>query len=311
MTETTTAEPRDAAKDVIAMTSATLAADLVAAMLNELRSIPDHWTRLAAERQQQSIENLKERARAIVAKGLSLIAGGNFPAVPATLDFVSSRKGISAGLTIDKGALARHALFDAQGQRVLVVIADAAAWCERLDEIKAKDDQLKLFDPDVNYDPKRDQPGYRRDQDPFVPAGPTWADLKNSLKSSGHPPFEAKLADGNARCQCGVEKTDVQCGLPLGHEGEHKLGQEPPADDKPPPVEGKTEGEATPPALAEDLRAKLEAIGVTVTPDEIGAWTALQFNVAQEWVEAYAEGMQTLNDRPDFLPVPNKEGKKK
>lgn len=285
MTDTATAEPRDAAKDVIAMTAATLAADLVAAMLAELRSIPDHWSRLAAERQQQSIENLKERARAIVAKGIALIAGGNFPAVPATLDFVSSRKGISAGLTIDKGALARHALFDAQGQRVLVVIADAAAWCERLDDIKAKDDQLKLFDPDVNYDPKRDQPGYRRDQDPFIPAGPTWADMKKSLTSGTEPDAaDTKTPDGESK---------------------------PPLGDTPPPIEG---GEPAPVQdHANELRAKLEEVHVVVTLEEIKGWTALQFNVAQEWVEAYAEGMQTLSDRPDFLPVPtsNDKGKNK
>lgn len=186
MTETAP-PPRDVAQDAIAITAETMGHDFLAAMLAELRQMPDHWARLNEQRQQQIIERLREKVRTGIDKALTIFMRGEFPAVQADLKAIAWENGIKATLAIPKDAMYRHALCDAQGSKVLIVLTDAGRWLARMDEIKAKGDQIDLFDAD--YDPARDQPGYRRDQDRVAPAGPTWEALKKSLQ--GPTPMDA------------------------------------------------------------------------------------------------------------------------
>lgn len=184
-----TAEPRSKAQDTVAMTAATMGHDVVAMILNELRTMPGHWPTLNAEYQQKAVERFKEKTTDMIRKAIGFMLTSDFAAVPAKLEDLSRRKAINARLTIATNAMYRHALFDAQGQHVLLVIADPDKWLTRMDEIKARGNQLDLFDPDANYDSERDQPGYRRDRDPLAP-GKSWEELKRSLGHSdtGAPP---------------------------------------------------------------------------------------------------------------------------
>lgn len=184
-------EATASAQDALAITADTMGHDFLAALLVELRSMPGHWATLNAEKQQEIIDKLKEKIRTGIEKAVRIMLTSEFPAVQADVDAVSFKGGIIAGLKIAKDAPYRHQLADAQGTRVLVVISDPARWMNRMDEIKARGDQIDLFDAD--YDPARDQPGYRRDKDPIAPAGPTWEDLKKSLKG------DTKPADGETK----------------------------------------------------------------------------------------------------------------
>lgn len=56
-----TAAPRDQAKDTIAISASTMGHDLVAALLAELRGMPDHWAKLNSDLQQKIIERIKTR----------------------------------------------------------------------------------------------------------------------------------------------------------------------------------------------------------------------------------------------------------
>lgn len=191
----TEATARNGAKESLTITAATMGHDFLAALLVELRSMPGHWATLNAEKQQEIIGKLKEKIQAGIETAVRIMLTSEFPAVQAEVDHVGFKGGIVAGLKIPKDAPYRHQLADAQGTKVLIVISDPARWMNRMDEIKARGDQIDLFDAD--YDPARDQPGYRRDQHPLAPAGPTWADLKKSLKGEPKPAdAETKAADG-------------------------------------------------------------------------------------------------------------------
>jgi hypothetical protein len=263
-------ETRDHAKDTIAIAAGTMGHDLVAALLAELRSMPDHWARLNKDLQQRIIDELSTKVRAAVEKCATIMMRADFQAVPAKLLFVNRKDGIRAGLSVNGDAICRHALFDAAGGNVLVVIADAARWTERMDEIKAKDDQLELFDPAASYDPSVDQPGYRRDQDPLAPAGKTWADLKKSF---------------------GV--------------GEDQPAGEPPAGEEPPQI---PEGESlTPEQEAEAamrlLQDQLSQAGVSISLGALQAATEEQRNEARAWVETYLTDPNACTiERPSWLP---------
>ena len=271
MTETA---PRDSAKDTIAISAATMGHDLVAAMLSELRGMPEHWAKLNAELQQKIIERLKEKTREAVDKAVTLLMRADFQAVPAKLNFVNRKDGIRAGITVNGDAVCRHALFDAAGGQVLVVIADPRRWTERMDEIKAKDDQLELFDPSANYDPAVDQPGYRRDQDPLAPAGKTWADLKASFGV-------AQPEDTNP---------------PEGETGE------------PPPATDLSEDQQR--LVAQRiLQEQLAEAGVAVSLGQVQAASEAQQHEARAWVESYLVSREACTiERPAWLPPPKTDG---
>lgn len=190
---TETAEPRDKAQDTVAMTAATMGHDIVATLLNELRKMPGHWPTLNAEYQQRTVEEFKQKISEMVRKSIGFMLTSEFAAVPAKLENLNRGKSIKASLTVSNTAMFRHALFDAQGSNVLVVIADPAQWLTRMDDIKARGNQLDLFEHDANYDPERDQPGYRRDRDPLAP-GASWEELKKTLGVTP-PGTETKPAD--------------------------------------------------------------------------------------------------------------------
>lgn len=270
MTEQSNTAERDHAQDAIAIAGATMARDLVAAMLNEIRNMPALWSVMASDRQQQMIDALKDRAKKMVDICIANLARGTYPAVPATLEYVGNRKGIAASLTIAKDALCRHELFDAQGSQVLVVIAKPEQWFQRIDEIRAKSDQADLFEGDANYDPARDQPGYRRDQDPFQPAGPSWADLKKSLAKPADPDA-AKSAEGEAATGDGVAGT---------------------SDDHADLV-----------AQQCALQAQLAKMGQPCSLGRIQSWDREQLRAVIDWAAAYAADPAGCTiARPDCLP---------
>lgn len=178
MTEPTTAK---AEVHVGTIFAETLGHDLMAALLGELRTMPDHWMRMNEENQQKAIARLRDKVKTMVHETAGILMRGEFPAVAATLDAITIKDGVKITLAMDASQQGRHALYDTAGKKVLVVLADSERWLERMDEIKAKADQLQLFDED--YDPSVDQPGYRRDQDRVAPAGLSWAELKERMKN--------------------------------------------------------------------------------------------------------------------------------
>lgn len=277
MAETTA---RDTAQDTIAIHAETMGHDFVAALLAELRQMPDHWARLNEEKQQQIIERLKEKVRAAVTKAQAMILRAGFAAVPADLEAVGFKNGITAALKIPRDALHRHELADAQGQRVLVVISDGNRWLERMDEIKAKADQADLFDGD--YDPSKDQPGYRRDQDRIAPAGPTWEDLKNSLKQGAQPDAEQKPAiDDNSGSGETPPPGEIVFGSAASEEEERT-------------------------AKLRILQEQLASIGVAISLGALQAFTPEQITATSVWAEAYAAAPNACKiARPLWLPIPD------
>jgi len=312
MSETTA---RDTAKDTIAIGAGTMAHDLVAAMLAELRGMPDHWSRLNNDLQQKIIERLKEKTRDAVNSAVTILMRSEFQAVPAKLDSIHRKDGIRANITVNGDAVCRHALFDAAGAQVLVVIADPKRWTERMDEIRAKDDQLELFDPAANYDPAVDQPGYRRDQDPLAPAK-SWADLKKSFgvgEGTAPPP-----AEGEAEAAAERQKRYNAAFLEVFGREFDSLTEEEKASTEVLEAHNKVVeklglGEKVATASEDNatlvaqriLQEQLAEAGVAVSLGAVQAASEAEQNAAKAWVETYlAVGPECTVERPAWLPAP-------
>lgn len=284
--------PLDVADRAIALSSDTMAHDFLAALLAELRQMPDHWLRLNEQKQQQIIERLKEKIRAGTEKAVAMFLHGEFPAVSAELKGVAFGGSISATLSVARDALHRHALSDAQGKRVLVIIADAGRWTARMDEIKARADQLDLWD--AEYDPAKDQPAYRRDQDRTL-TGPTWADLKKSLGVGDKPADAAPSTEG--------EKSEAAPGdTPSTEAAKTDSPPETPTGDAP-IVDSDLPEDRIRAAEIYGLREKLAAIGIGISFGALRVHTDEELKAAGAWAEAYAADPTAVPiERPEWLP---------
>jgi hypothetical protein len=293
MPEAQAPAPPDKAKHTIAISAATMGHDLVKALLTELRNMPDHWSRMNKELQQKSLERIKDSVAATVLKAQHMLTTGEFQAVPAVLDYVGRKGGIVGRISVRKDELCRHALFDAQGSKVLVVITDPAQWLQRMDELKVHGNQADLFaSDDTQYDPAKDQPGYRRDQDNFA-TGPTWADLMKNLKG-----------------QDTTQATDPPKGPQVG---------DPPTT----PVEGKpadTEPSATPAgedtavdperAVLAALLERLAASGVAISLGALQARNVTERETLEKWLDSYEKNPKKCKiERPAWLPPEDGEQK--
>lgn len=293
----TNAETRDETRNAIDISTETMAADLLAGLLNEIRTMPDHWARLNADNQNGIIDRLKEKIRATTERAVMIIARGNMAAVSAELYTVDCKKSIRVGLTIHPKSMHRHALMDAVGRPCIIVLQDIEQWFSRIDEIKAKSDQFDIFDEERNYNAETDQPGYRRDQhDRITPAGKHWSELKQDLKE-GLKPKETQSSEPpkpeNDPPTAGEE------GLPADSDSEIAFGSI-------------TEGEETPasPELGPEvmyLYDKLTEAGCPISTDQLEMWDAPKIAATKEWVTCFLKsGKKCKIARPLWLPVPFK-----
>lgn len=113
--ETTTIEPSMIAAE-------TMHGDLMSAILDEVKALDMPWHLQSQNDQQDIIERVDNRVRALVARCVEIIASNARPTITATLESVTVKDGIKAQLTMSRAAVQRHDLIDAQGSQVMLVI---------------------------------------------------------------------------------------------------------------------------------------------------------------------------------------------
>lgn len=134
----------------LSSTAEVLGKDLLSAIVDEVKAMPDAWPKLNYVKQDELIERLRRRVRELVAHGLDRLLRGQYPAVAASVDAILVKKGIVAKLTIDRQGHDWHEVIDAVGTNVLLVLADPEEYLQGMEEIKAVADQRDLFLADNN-----------------------------------------------------------------------------------------------------------------------------------------------------------------
>jgi hypothetical protein len=190
-------QPEREPLEIIHLTADTLGRDMLDLLVEELRGMKKGWDQHTSSDQQYLIDRLKGKVRNVIAEGLQVLFRGHYPACPATLDSIQVKRGLQIKLKIAKGARSWHDVIEAEGQQVLLVMADPETFAERMDEIRARADQKELFQGD--YSPGEGP--YRRDR-PAVPPDVSWADVKDKLnEGSDAPRQDGELAFGEAADQ--------------------------------------------------------------------------------------------------------------
>lgn len=122
-------------------------ANLLAAMVKQLDQISKPWQQMPEREQQVVIFRLREAVEANVKALVKAMSTADFQSIPASVDSVTFKDGVKAVLKLAKGADSTHALADAQGGQVLIVLTTLDAYLDGIEHIKAVADQAELFEP--------------------------------------------------------------------------------------------------------------------------------------------------------------------
>jgi hypothetical protein len=130
--------------EAVDMASETVAGDLLAALVQELKVLPDIWPKLPEHEQNEIIDRVRRRVGDNVRKAVRLIASEKRVTVAADLKKVVFGEHIEAVFTIAARDPSRLELADSRGQACLIVVTDAGAHMGGLDDVKGDPDQRDL-----------------------------------------------------------------------------------------------------------------------------------------------------------------------
>lgn len=212
-------------KNVMEMTSQTVGKDLLSALVQEVRLMPDVWVKLSQKKQDDVIERIRNRVETNVKMALHLLASEGRTVVTGDLDQITIKDGVKAVVKFGGSAANLHELYDAAGKAVLLVVANAQDHMGGMDEVKGEPDQRGM-DLGQEYDPNGDGKGM--DKGDVVDAE------FNELPQLGHEPssdeedeqFEEgyqAAADGKPESDCPIMHGKLCIAWVKGHKHWHEL----------------------------------------------------------------------------------------
>lgn len=119
--------------------------DLMTMAINELKAANSCWAKMPEQEQEDIIERLERQVKSAVQEAVHLISSRGFVRIPATLDSLTVKDGLKAQLSLGRTEQHRHALLDAQGSVVTVVLANASEFVEKPHGIKSDPQQPDLI----------------------------------------------------------------------------------------------------------------------------------------------------------------------
>lgn len=109
-------------------TTLELAADsmlgnLIAVCLDEIKAAPDVWPKLNEHQQGDVIDRVRRQIETAIRQAVHLIAADGREVIAADLEQITAKDDIKAVLKLARHDERRHALLDAVGKPVLIVVA--------------------------------------------------------------------------------------------------------------------------------------------------------------------------------------------
>jgi hypothetical protein len=121
----------------------TMTGDLLAALIDEFKHAPDVWQKMSEATQSDVIFRVRNRVRHAVKDAVHIIASANRPTIVGTVESVTIKDGIKAVISLSKTDPQRHALADAAGSAILMVVA-SDTYDGGTEEVKPEPDQPPL-----------------------------------------------------------------------------------------------------------------------------------------------------------------------
>jgi hypothetical protein len=150
----------EATNETLTSTSDSVGADLLQALVQELKLLPDVWVKISESKQNDIIDRLRHRVQSNVATAVHAIASDNRATVIADLENVSIKEEIKATFRVSRSNAIEplHGLYSSINKSCLLIVVSTAEHTAGMDEIKGESDQ-RAMDLGHEYDPNGDGKG--------------------------------------------------------------------------------------------------------------------------------------------------------
>lgn len=127
------------------MTADTVGKDLLGALVQEIRLLPDVWPKLPKKKQDDVIDRLRSRVETNVKMAVHILSSQKRTTVAGNLDKVTIKNNVEAVIKLGINTENIMQLFasaaDKDSKMVLIVVADSAEHTHGMNEIQGEDDQ--------------------------------------------------------------------------------------------------------------------------------------------------------------------------
>ena len=130
--------------DFRAMTADSIGKDILAALVAEIKLLPDVWVKIPQMKQDDVIDRLRARVETNIKTAVHLIAAEGRTAVPGGLEQITIKDGVKAVVKFSGEADNLHELYEATGESVLVVVANPAENLSGINKIQGEADQRAM-----------------------------------------------------------------------------------------------------------------------------------------------------------------------
>lgn len=136
---------------VLNMTAQTIGKDLLSALVDEIRTLPDVWQKLSEQKQSDIIERCTKRVDYNVKRAVHLIASDGRIVVAGDVEQIVIKDGVKAVVKFGKNTANLHHLYESESNAVLVVVANASDFTGGMDDVKPDPDQQDLYGGDDTF----------------------------------------------------------------------------------------------------------------------------------------------------------------
>lgn len=126
------------------MTATTIGKDLLSALVQELKLLPDTWPKMSQAKQDDIIDRLRDRVEYNIKMAVHLIASEGRTVVQGDLEQVTIKDGAKCVIKVGRGAESLHELYDSQGKAVLIVVADSQTHTSGMGAVRGESDQRSM-----------------------------------------------------------------------------------------------------------------------------------------------------------------------
>ena len=208
-------------QEILNMTVGTIGRDILQALVQEIKLLPNVWPKLSEAKQNDVIDRLRARVDHNVKMAVHLIASDGRTVVVGDLDQITIKDGVKAVVKFSSAAANLHELYEAGGKSVLVVVAAPDAHTAGMDEVRGEFDQ-RAMDLGQEYDPDGDGKGMPGDVVDVDAKMLTDAPLQSDLDAAEEDGYQA-AADGKTQEQCPIMRGELCIAWVKGWKRYHEL----------------------------------------------------------------------------------------
>lgn len=195
-------------KKLLNMTAETVGKDLLAALVQEIKLLPNTWPKMSESRQNDLIDRLRNRVETNVKMAVHIIASNGRTVVAGDLEQIVIKDGVKAVLKFSESAPSIDELYRSTGKAVLVTVGSTEEFTGGMDEVRGESDQ-RAMDLGQEYTDQDGDGMGDDDHGPIDVEGRIIPEVLESDKEKAYQDGRKAAAEGKSDRDCPIMASEL------------------------------------------------------------------------------------------------------